>query len=89
MKKYEQVQLLCDQVLALAPSSIQSLFYSGCAYDAAGKENLALARYKAAAVELKKDEKYKNEYEYVTGQIEKIKAKVKERNFWEGKINEK
>lgn len=88
LKNYEQVQVLCDQVLALAPKSVQSLFYSACSFDAAGKNELALERYKKAADQLKSDEKFKNEYKYVTAQIEKIKSRDKERKFWEGKINE-
>lgn len=88
LKNYEQVQVLCDQVLALAPKSVQSLFYSACSYDAAGKTDLALERYKSAADQLKNDERFKNEFNYVTTQIEKIKSRDKERKFWEGKINE-
>ena len=88
LKNYEQVQLLCQQVLAIAPASVQSLFYSACSYDAEGETNLALIKYKDAAAQLKKEDKYKSEYKYVIEQIEKINEKVQERKFWEGKYNE-
>ena len=88
LKNFEQTQLLCEQVLTLAPKSMISLFYSACSLDALAKTDKAMQAYKQAAAVLEKDENYKKELEHVNKRIEEIKAKVKEKNFWEGKINE-
>ena len=37
---------------------------------------------------LNMNEEYKKELDHVNNRIEEITAKVKEKKFWEGKINE-
>lgn len=87
LKNFEQTQVLCEQALTLAPNSIESLFYLACSLDALGKSNKAVEIYKKAAALLENDEKYKTELEHVNKRIEEIAIKVKEKNFWEGKID--
>lgn len=88
LKNYEQTTLLCEQVMVLSPNNVPALFYLACTFDAEGKTNKALEYYKKASVELVKDDLYKKELEYVNTQIQLVTQNIKERKFWEGKINE-
>lgn len=84
MRNFNEAIIFCDRALNLDPNSVQSLFYMACALDQLNKTNKALEYYKKALVELKKDEKFSKETEYVIQQIAQIESKVKERKFWEG-----